>query len=453
MVEAGPENVRVGPVYPLVLKKMAEWGRQGPQAWAESALMKMTRPAYRRITRKQYQTVLNYMIGVYLDNDSSIPRHTGLASLDGLFPATPWRTYWTLLTSINNRLRGSYDYLRQSVEQQASETDNCALTKTRGAHPLASAGFFLFLSAYYEALGLPPFLFASVSVIDPATDKTAVIDNVEMLCNVFFQSRLHFLLAGTYLPIVVGYIFTKQHKNRAHRMFCVYLPDRHRPVPTWYRFFIDPSAISYTAEWAKAQPQYDYVESSALQIYRRMLSPLQLDVEFQILQIPCVANLQKEYPTCAHWSSILALMLVCSAPYLLEKLARESTYVTEWIVDVSQKTRAHMDTFLRIFYQLRREFYGYMLNIVRCMSEATRPHYTTNTLFKALLVGPATVGQWTKEYADTAECAQKPRAQEREIRETLIKALRKTLRRSLRDMTTILGLRQSPRAAADVDLT
>jgi hypothetical protein len=192
--------------------------------------------------------------------------------------------------------------------------------------------------------------------------------------NVFLQSRFNYIMTGKYLPIIVYDGMSSKYTVRrtvnycSHAVMCVYLPSPHpnSTISTWNRIFIDSSAASYVP-CGESLNKYNAWESKALQKYKMAIYHAQTDTDIQINQIFCVGNVQKDYPTCAHWSTILALLFVYNYEYIIDKLNRDPIYLTQWFIQLSNSTDQNMEHFLKIFLKIRKVFYSHFMYVLEHM--------------------------------------------------------------------------------------
>jgi hypothetical protein len=293
-----------------------------------------------------------------------------------MFPSKV-ETYWQRLAHVTSDMLGSsvesYKQYKDNIKPYVeNDADLCIpmYIKKEGVYGIATTGIFLFMAKYYRDLDFPPFLFATVS------DDATLESNVDLLLNVFFQSRFYYMMTGKYLPIVVYIDMLSEYNSKgvkkscSHAVTCVYLPTYHEnsSISTWYRIYIDSSGVSYMM-CSKSFVRFGTIENMVLQRYKMGIYYAQLDTDIQINEIFCVGNVQKNFGTCAHWSTLLALLFVYNYDYLTDKLKRNPIYVTQWFNQLSQLTEQpeQMGHFIEIFLKIRRVFYTHFMEVLEHM--------------------------------------------------------------------------------------
>jgi len=387
---AGESEPDVGPVMELLRAEIQTLLRL-PKAKA------LRRPLYQFIHTpadlppRRYANLINRMVGY----GSILPEQP-----HDVEKQLPWSgSYWHRLLQIANHFMGTttsskVEYFRSIQASYRtlldSAEDVCLSTlKTQGTYSMGTTALLLYLAAHANSLGLPNFLFAAVYNLARAKD------NVAMLLHVFFQSKMYFLLTGKYLPIVVYYTMAyprpKQNKNPNdpcfHSVAVVYLPDQRGPSSVWYRIFIDTSAASYDSCAVPFQA-YAAWEADVLRRYNHVFNELQYDdVDLQIMQIFCIGDIQGEYSTCSHWSSVLSLVFVYNYEYLLRKLHNDPLYVTKWFNGASAHADRHMETFLKAFLRLRQVFYKRFLDVMYCLKIEFRKRSAADRFLRGVVWG------------------------------------------------------------------
>ncbi|NDJ15279.1 MAG: hypothetical protein EBY17_29545, partial [Acidobacteriia bacterium] len=282
--------------------------------------------------------------------------HT-LKAAPRLFTIINKTLYLTETTDKGQEVLSPYvlDYLRHSRQ-------GCPRTVKTDTPTFAILATFLQFSTYYKLLGTPPFVLAWLDMtLNPGF-------NTDSLYYAFQSSRLHYLLTGEYLPVLAGYIMRRsiQSKEEAHATVCLYLPHRShstvtaRTVTVWHRVFIDTSGVMYN-DFSKAYLDYTQIEAETWIRYNDWLSREQSDhdTDLQIHQIFCSHDIQKNYPTCAHWSTLLALSFLFRWKHIVALLVTDPTYLTQWCRQLSLRTPENMAAFLDVFVDMRRVLYGH----------------------------------------------------------------------------------------------
>ena len=369
-------SITVGPVIPLLESEIERMKTMSKEELQDTPLYKIIRPGYKSLPLDIYIKILNRMFGLDPHRDVHIDLPDVIVEkfkfdVNKMFPSKPV-PYWDLIinTSKGNISADTFKTVVDNIKPYTEVVDVCIpdIMKTKGVVSIATTALFLFMAKYYEKLDFPPFLFANVG--DNANDE----DCVAMLLNVFLQSRFNYILTGKYLPIVVyDGMISKYTVHRTvnycnHAAMCVYLPSSHpnSTISTWNRIFIDSSAASYVP-CGESLNKYNMWENTALQKYKMAIYHAQNDTDIQINQIFCIGNVQKNYPTCAHWSTILALLFVYNYEYLIDKLNRDPIYLTQWFIQLSNSTDKNMEHFLKIFLSIRKVFYSHFMHVLEHM--------------------------------------------------------------------------------------
>jgi len=343
-------------------------------------------------------------------------------------------SYWKLLmTMVDPRMeRDTLTAMTSRLPEMMEDVndDRCFLRLTKGALPITTAGLLLFIATYAKVLAFPPFLFAAV-------ERHPDTSPVPLLVNVLVQSKLHFLLTGNYLPIVVLHTFSECDHNTA----CVYLPayDPQSQISLWYRIFFDSAGMSLdscTTDYS----DYAAWETSAFQIYEHVFSTLKSGkTDLQLMNISCIGNLQG-YSTgsCSHWATMLPLMFVYNYEYLLGKLRSNPFFVAEWFNATVDPTEKHLTHYARVFVKLRRVFYKRYLQVIKCID----PDYTGRSLADLFL--RAVLFEMPKKDKGYRLCRSQLK-QEPTTHVTFIRDVKKTLAECLIDMEQGLRVHETAR--------
>lgn len=461
----------IGPVIPLVKQELDNMKTLSREDLKQTSLYKIIRPFFRSVGLDSYFKIINRMIGLepFANSQINLPDiviERTKFDINKLFPSKP-ETYWSHLVATTDKDFDSaegYGNIVENIEPLATQSEDVCIPetiKTVGVVAIATTALILFLSTYYYQLGFPPFLFARVS--DVASDSA----NIGMLLNVFFQSRMYYIFTGKYLPIIVydnmasRYTVRREINYCHHATMCVYLPSYHAnsTISTWYRIFIDSSSASYVT-CGDSLVKFNQWESAALQKYKMALFHGQLNTDIQINQIFCVGDVQKEYPTCAHWSTMLALMFVYNYDYLIDKLSRDPIYLTQWFVQLSETTDKHMEHFLKIFLRLRRIFYERFMYVLKFMDpeqekeqEESNAEYIRNDspqvglFLKGVLFGVTDDSGFHSTSKDLSESEEKDQIND------LIKEAKPLIAECINDMDHIISLKYTARREVEEDET
>jgi len=327
-------------------------------------------------------------------------------------------------------------YLRETTWTEACFAE--------GATGLATAAIFLFIAKHHKHLNFPTFLFAPISdrTHHHRTKQEVHDDNVDVLFRLWAQSRIYYMIHRVYLPLLLSYDMGRKHCD--HATTCVYLPvvDDASQVTIWYRIFIDTSGSSFHSKHCSGSfNHYAEWESEALQKYQKTFSTVQRSTQLQLVQIFCVGDVQKNYGTCDHWSTLLSLLLVYEAPYVVGKLRTDATFLDRWFAQLVATSDKHMEHYLGIFLQLRKVFYHHFMNVLRIM--AVQGQTDVSYFFAGVMYGMQ--GIITLPSATQ-------RAAERAALQKLWGQVRTILEASFDAMDRIIHLR-TPRRAAQVSST
>jgi len=410
----------------------------------------LTYNRFKHLTVKAYSEWVDWILGTRFSKTLVV-----LADLDpGL------RTSWPFQVP-TNAFRLNQEFLLRSFMDIGTlkgemkpylqkKADTCSVS---AVNPVVSAGIYFYITKNQKRLGFPAFLFGCMcdtsSDLSRLPDEMTQATNVQVLFQLLAQSRLYFMIHRRYLPLLISYQMLQTQPGPAqpracqHSTACVYLPyeDPASKVTVWYRIFIDTSGVSFGL-CNQSFNRYASLESEAFQKYQATFSPVQWYTEVQIVQIFCIGNVQRNYGTCSHWSTLLSLLLIYEAPYVTAKLRTDSMFLNRWFSQLVSSSDQHMDHFLGVFLQLRQVFYQHFMHILRNM--ATLKKKDIAHFFAGVLYGRKGLGSLASPAEKTTDA---------QYMEQLLDQVRTLLKTSFADMDRIIHLRTpklAPQVEADV---
>lgn len=234
----------------------------------------------------------------------------------------------------------------------------------------------LTLLRFRELFKLPEFLYVAV---DPAPSE--VVNESDYICRSFVLSRIHYILHGTYLPILVDVGFFN------HATSAVFLPYIRGDRVTWVRIFIDSSGLTQT----KLDISYKAYEDSETMAFNKFKEWMKYQTHnmADLYKVGCVRNIQKHYGTCAHWSTLLMMFFL-----IHHDVANDGDLVVKWCSDLAEQTDKSviMDRFLDVFLDIRFLFTSYAYYIISTLDvpddDSNNMPYHTATIFVAKILRP-----------------------------------------------------------------
>jgi hypothetical protein len=245
------------------------------------------------------------------------------------------------------------------------DEEKCSLyVREEGHFGTLTELIYLFLSQFSSELNMNPFVYARILIDNQGQFR---IKNVRSLTNALFQSRVYYMMTGSYLPVV---LFCNMNICD-HATACVYLPyeNKETKVCVWNRIFIDSSGVSFN-ECIQDFSEFSAVETTSFFHYQFVLQHTQVRNDIEIHQIFFMKNIQKKYGTCSNWSLILAILLVINYNYLQDKLQRNPTFLTEWADHISTHSDKYMGQLIRVFVFMRKLFYTHFFNVAKRLQKS-----------------------------------------------------------------------------------
>jgi len=234
------------------------------------------------------------------------------------------------------------------------DLDVC-IRKTQTDTPLlVITAMHLTLLRFRELFKLPDFLYVAIR------PKSTYKKESDYLCHSFVLSRIHYILHGTYLPILVDIGLPK------HATTAVFLPFiKEDDSIKWVRIFIDSSTITKT-ELKYSYRMYERIETGAFKNFKKWMKDQTMN-SASLFKYECVHNIQKHYGTCAHWSTLLMMFFMIQHD---DNVEIDGRTVHNWCESLAEKTEqtVTMKQFLDCFLDLRFLFTSYTYRIISSLA-------------------------------------------------------------------------------------
>lgn len=349
--------------------------------WIERSGIKRFDFFLESLSEKEKRDILNRMIGVKTDEEGACSMYDSYMSLQIRKKLTneaadilcdfPDSYNQLILNGFKHEFSTGFNQELKELESLATEDDEtCSeYVRTEGHHSLLTRFIYLFLSQFAIELDINPFIYTHVSINGHHSNR---VSNTRALTNALFQSRVHYMMDGKYLPVVVYCGMNGCN----HATACVYLPyeNKDSEVCVWNRIFIDSSGVSFN-ECIKDYSEFSFIETTSFFNYQSVLEHTQLKNDVELHEIFFMKNIQKRYGTCSNWSLILSILLVSNYTYLQDKLQRSPTFLTQWANHISSHSAKHMDRVIDMFVNMRRLFYSHFLSAAKRLQHSGIPDH------------------------------------------------------------------------------
>lgn len=214
---------------------------------------------------------------------------------------------------------------------------------------------FLFLQTHAKSLNLQDFVYAPLYL---TVGRPEILGST--IANLLYQSRVHYIFTKRYVPVVLNVLFTAD--NCEHSTTLLYLPKMEQGTVTFYRVFIDTSAITRLKDECQSETRI-LKESIRMgqEIYMDFCNEYQRAAHCEFHNVQCIGDIQKQYGTCAIWSFSLAVLFLSNWKFIVKQKPR---FIESWCTQLTQITYSEkMHTFMYIMFDLRNLMASYLFDM------------------------------------------------------------------------------------------
>lgn len=333
----------------LVVEEMKRLSTQDPKQWATSPLVKILNADGHKLfsTAKTFDELMTCFAKIYPVDELRT------STLENLYE----QSFSNMSKStVRSMLKWFEDYNKNQAKDWAQD----------GTHVPITDGAYLMLLQCLQETKLPPFVFLAMRVT-PGEGEKKLID---ILCRGLYLSRIHFLLKGKHLPIIVsttlhGYNPITKKYECAHATSMIYLPytdeEGHH---VFRRIFVDTSAAVFSLK--SCEPDAEVlrrVDRDAFKQFIASTKRFQSDCIYRTEGGFCTSNIQKAYSTCATWNFALTIFFLSNWKKIISN-DRQST--SDWCEALARKTKltSEMDKYMEMLLDIRKLFTSYFYDII-----------------------------------------------------------------------------------------
>ena len=277
-------------------------------------------PLYRHLSKPMQDLVdekgLSFLMEVYQFDKYN---QTFMDEINSVMPQISWSFESNMAEEKSERLVSAFE------DQDSEKIKKMAVSE--GEMPLLTISMYLTVKRYRERFHLPNFL---PCFIFSSNRKTV---NLKSLNKNLVFSRWHFLLTGSYLPVVAFYL------GDGHATNTLFIPrdrdlDRHSDAPnpnphfTWHIIHINPNGFND----AYLNRFHDDPEE-VIRSYREFV-----DSNVHTRRSDCSNDIQKIYSTCTVWCLLLTMMILRQYETFRKRSKPVIDFVNIFCFGLSRKT-------------------------------------------------------------------------------------------------------------------